>query len=169
MEHLEILSRTPKVLAAQLSGLAPEWLHTREIAEAWSPFEVLGHLVHGEQTDWVPRVVRLLEHGEQKPFEPFDRSAHLDQFEGEDVEVLLRHFSELRRVSLASLAALQLDAAQMERTGTHPAFGRVKLSELLATWVVHDLGHLAQISRVMARRWGQEVGPWVEFLPVLTR
>lgn len=167
--HVEILSRTPATLQALLGGLSGEWLHTRESAESWSPFEVVGHLVHGEQTDWLPRIRILLEHGEQQTFPPFDRAAHIGQFAGRPVQELLDRFADLRGQSLAELQSLALGEAQLRSTGSHPDFGRVTLSQLMATWVVHDLGHIAQISRVLARRWGDEVGPWRAYLPVLTR
>ncbi len=168
-EHVAVLARTPGVLDAWLRGLPDAWLHAREAPGTWSPVEVLGHLIEGEESDWMPRVAHLLEHGEAEPFTPFDRDAHLARFEGETVDALLDRFATRRRESLDALAALGLGDgdARLARRGTHPAFGAVTLDELLATWVVHDLGHLGQIARVMARRWGERVGPWREYLPVL--
>jgi len=166
---VEILGRTPATVEALLSGLSDEWLHANEGPDTWSPFEVLGHLIHGEEADWIPRMEILLEHGETRPFEPFDRFAHIERFRGEPVGSLLEQFAARRRESLMRLEQLTVDPSALEARGVHPELGPVQLSELLATWVVHDLGHLAQISRVMARQLTSEVGPWEAYLPVLSR
>jgi hypothetical protein len=166
---VQILARTPATVEALLSGLSDEWLHANEGPDTWSPFQVLGHLIHGEETDWIPRMEILLEHGEARPFEPFDRFAHIERFRGEALGSLLEQFAARRRESLIRLEQLIVDPSALEGRGVHPELGPVQLSELLATWVVHDLGHLAQISRVMARQLTSEVGPWAAFLPVLSR
>lgn len=166
-EGVEILARTPWVLTALLDGLSDEWIESNEGSETWSPFDVVGHLIHGEKTDWVPRARLILEHGESRTFEPFDRSAMLEASRGKSSEELLAEFAELRHQSLESLAALELTDDDLERKGVHPELGVVTLGELLAAWVVHDLGHLAQVSRVMAKHYSARVGPWREYLPIL--
>jgi DinB superfamily len=164
-EALAILERTPRVLASLLSGLPREWTDAREREGTWSPREILAHLVHGERTDWIPRARILLAHGEGRPFDPFDRGGH-DAISG-DVPSLLAEFAAARAQSLADLRSLGIRDEDLGRTGRHPAFGRVTLRELLATWVVHDLGHLRQAARVMAKRYAKDVGPWIAYLPVL--
>lgn len=168
-EALELLERTPRVLDAWLRELPVAWARASEGPETFSPFDVLGHLLHGEQADWIPRIERILEHGEARAFEPFDRFAQERESVGKSVTQLLDEFALARAASLARLRALGLSGADLERRGTHPKFGSVTLRQLLATWVAHDLDHVAQIARVMAKRYALEVGPWSAFLPLLRR
>lgn len=168
-ETFDLLERTPAVLAALLRGLGPAWHRRDEGPETWSAFEVVGHLIHGEETDWVPRARIILEHGAARPFEPFDRFAQATRFEDWTLEQLLDRFAELRRENLALVRSWQLDEAQLDLGGSHPALGPVTLRQLLATWAVHDLNHLGQISRVLAKRYSDEVGPWKAYLSILTR
>lgn len=165
-DAMPILKRTPRVLDAWLRDLPDAWLHANEGADTWSAFDVIGHLIHGEQTDWIPRLRIILEHGPARTFAPFDRHAQRDK-PGQTTAALLDEFTRLRGESLAALAACGLTAADHARRGTHPAFGGVTLGELLATWTVHDLNHIAQIARVMALQYADQVGPWRAYLPIL--
>jgi hypothetical protein len=162
-----ILERTPAVLDALLRDLPAEWTHGNEGPETWSPHEVVGHLIHGERTDWMVRVRIILGEGADRRFEPFDRSAHLSRDPAEPIASRLAEFRVLRAENLAALAALHLTDRDLDRTGVHPAFGTVTLRQLLSTWVVHDFDHIVQISRVMAKQLTADVGPWVEYLRVL--
>ncbi len=166
-EATAILARTPRVVRSLLDGLGPEWVEVDEGPETWSAFDVVGHLIHGERTDWIGRARRILDHGESLAFEPFDRFAMLGESRGKTLDELLDTFDRLRDENLVALRALELDEVALERTGRHPDFGQVTLRQLLATWVAHDLGHLAQISRVLAKRYSHDVGPWRAYLPVL--
>jgi hypothetical protein len=166
---VEVLERTPATLRALLSGLSDAWTYTSGEADAWSPYVIVGHLIHGEETDWIPRAKIILEHGESRPFEPFDRFAQLDRFKDQPLDRLLDSFAELRRESLAELRAMELGPARLELRGRHPALGVVTLGQLIATWVVHDLGHVAQATRVMSKHYAGAVGPWKAYLPILTR
>lgn len=168
-EATGILARTPGTLEALLRGLPPAWTAAHEGGESWSPFDVIGHLVHGERTDWLPRVRIILADGESRPFPPFDRFAQFESSRGRTLESLLDEFAAVRGESLAGLAAIRLTGADLERTGQHPAFGRVTLRQLLATWVAHDLDHIVQIARIMARQYSDEVGPWRAYLGVIHR
>jgi hypothetical protein len=167
-ETRAVLARTPAVLDAWLRGLPDAWTTANEGPETWSAFDVVGHLIHGEKTDWLPRARILLEHGEARPFDPFDRFAQQRDSAGKTLDELLDDFTARRAESLAALDALGLTEADLEKRGLHPALGPVTLAELLATWVAHDLGHLAQIARVMAKRYRDEVGPWAAYLPIVT-
>ena len=162
-----MLARTPAALDALLRGLPDEWIFANEGGDTWSPFDVIGHLIHGERTDWVPRAKIILEHGEARAFEPFDRFAQFAESEGRTLASLLDEFAALRQQSLRDLAALQLTEADLGRRGRHPAFGVVTLRELLSTWVAHDMDHVAQISRVLARQYSDEVGPWRAYLRII--
>jgi uncharacterized damage-inducible protein DinB len=162
-----VLARTPGVLRALLDGLPDEWIRATEGPETWSPFDVVGHLVHGERTDWLPRVEILLRHGESQAFPPFDRFAMLEASRGRTLDQLLEEFAALREAGLERLRALRLSEADLERPGRHPGLGRVTLDQHLATWVAHDLSHIGQIVRVMGRQYGDAVGPWLAFLPML--
>jgi len=168
-EALAVLERTPAALAAMLGGLPEAWLLASEGPDTFSPRDVIGHLIHGEETDWVPRLKVILEHGEAVPFTPFDRFAFRAASEGKTTAVLLERFAAARRQSLREVAGVGLDAASLARTGTHPALGRVTLGQLLAAWVVHDLGHVKQVVRTMAGRYREAVGPWREYLSILDR
>ena len=167
-EAIPVLERTPKVLDAWLRGLPEVWIKQNEGGETWSPFDVVGHLIVGEKTDWIPRTRRILEQGESEPFDKFDRFAHFKEgfraSEGKPLEGLLDEFAAMRAESLRQLRALKLD---LDKKGRHPELGPVTLRNLLATWVAHDLTHISQITRVMAHQYRDEVGPWVEYLGVL--
>lgn len=165
----EVLRRTPATLRMLLEGLPDPWIHENEGPDTWSPFAVLGHLIHGEKTDWIPRARIILDAGEARAFDPFDRFAQFRDSQGRTISGLLDDFAALRAANIEALRGLGLTEADLERRGIHPAFGPVTLRELLATWVTHDLGHIAQIARVMAKRYAGAVGPWREYLPVLHR
>lgn len=167
-EAVAILSRTPQTLAALLSGLPEGWLSCSEGEGTWNADEVVGHLIEGEKTNWIPRLAFILREGESKPFPAFDRYAHLSA-ERRTTERKLEEFAELRTGSIERLRALTDDEEWMERTGAHPAFGTVKARELVSAWVVHDLTHLAQIVRTMAQRYKTDVGPWAQYLGILNR
>lgn len=166
-EALPILRRTPAVLHAWLADLPGPWITANEGPETWSPFDVVGHLIHGERTDWIPRVELLLASGESRPFAPFDRLAQFRDSRGKSLIELLDTFAELRASNLVHLESLHLRPADFDRRGRHPELGTVTLGELLATWVAHDLNHLGQIARVMGRQYTEAVGPWREYLPML--
>ncbi|HJQ24645.1 MAG TPA: DinB family protein [Blastocatellia bacterium] len=166
-EAIEILGRTPETLRVLLKGLPEAWVTANEGGDSWSPYDVVGHLIHGEETDWVPRARIILEHGEARAFTPFDRFAQFEQSRGKSIPELLDEFTRLRRESLAALAELNLRPEQMSLRGTHPELGSVTLGELLATWVAHDLSHVAQILRVMCRQYNEAVGPWKQYLPLV--
>ena len=164
---ISLLARTPATLDALLRGLLDAWTLQNEGGETWSPFDVLGHLIHGERTDWMPRARMILESGETKTFVPFDRFAQIRESEGKSLSQLLDEFASLRAANLDELQTLNLTAPDLERRGRHPALGSVTLSQLLAAWAVHDLTHLHQISRIMAHQYADAVGPWSKFLGVL--
>ena len=166
-DTISLLSRTPASLDALLRGLPDVWTLRNEGAETWSAFDVLGHLIHGERTDWMPRARMILESGETKTFVPFDRFAQFRESEGKSLPQLLDEFARLRKTNLEELRALNLTAQDLQRRGRHPALGSVTLSQLLAAWAVHDLTHLHQISRIMAHQYADAVGPWSKFLGVL--
>ncbi len=170
LDHaVEVLERTPATLRALLAGLSTTWTHTSGEPDSWSPHVIVGHLIHGEETDWIPRAKIILEHGESRPFEPFDRLAQLDRFKEQSIEDLLTTFERLRRENVATLRAMRLTPAQWDRRGMHPALGTVTLRQLIATWAVHDLNHIGQIVRVMSKHYSVAVGPWKAYLPILTR
>lgn len=157
------------MLEALLCGLSEELLLADEGPDTFSPLDVLGHLIHGEQTDWVPRIRIILEQGEGRPFTPFDRFGFRETCRGLAAPALLGRFTALRRENLEWVTTLELDASRLELTGTHPALGRVTLRQLLAAWAVHDLGHIKQVVRVLAKRYREAVGPWREYLSILDR
>ena len=165
-QSIEILERTPEVLRALLQNLSPAWTLANEGPETWSPYDVVGHLIVGEKTDWMPRLQVILSGQTNKNFPAFDRFAQF-QVERKTLPELLEEFAALRKENVEKLRAKQITTHQLGWTGTHPAFGTVTLAQLLATWVAHDLNHLAQISRVMAKQYREEVGPWIEYLRVL--
>ncbi len=164
---MEILARTPDVLQSMLAGLSESVVQAAEDDDAWSPYDVVGHLIHGEKTDWIPRLRLILDEGEERPFEPFDRFAQFEASRGRSLESLLDEFAGLRALNLKELRRLEAEGIDLETTGTHPDLGRVTAGELLATWAVHDLGHLVQIGRTMARGLGTAVGPWKSYLSIL--
>jgi hypothetical protein len=172
MEHnlphtISLLTRTPAALNALLRDLPEAWTFQGGGEDAWSAFELVGHLIHGERTDWMPRTKMVLQFGESKTFESFDRLGHARESQGKSLAQLLDEFARLRSENLGELRALNLQPGDLERRGRHPAFGVVTLSQLLATWAVHDLTHLHQISRVMAHQYRQAVGPWSAYTGVL--
>jgi uncharacterized damage-inducible protein DinB len=162
---LEILERTPGVLRAWLGGLSPEWLAANEGPDTWNPYDVVGHLIHGERTDWMARADIIL--GGGGTFATFDRLAQFRESEGKSLAQLLDEFAAVRRANVARLRSLSLTDADLQKTGTHPKFGTVTLGQLLSTWVAHDLDHLMQISRVMGKQLKEDVGPWTEYLRVV--
>lgn len=167
IKSIEILEKTPSVLIQLLTNLSEEYTHTNEGAETWSVYDVIGHLIHGEQTDWMIRVNIILNGIEPKKFEVFDRFAQFENSKGKTLAQLLMAFKELRNANIQQLKNLNINDVDLEKTGNHPAFGRVTLSQLLATWVVHDLNHISQITRIMAHQYKNEVGPWIEYLRIL--
>ena len=167
-EGVAILSRTPATLDALLRGLPDGWIAAHEGGETWSPFDVVGHLIHGERTDWIARAQIILDHGEARAFDKFDRFAQFAASEGRTLASLLDEFAALRRESLRALAALRLTEADLDRRGRHPELGVVTLRQLLATWVAHDLDHVAQIARVLARQYSDAVGPWRAYLRIIS-
>ncbi len=168
-ETLDLLGRTPAVVDALLRGTGGAWHAVNEGPDTWSAFDVVGHLIHGEETDWVPRARIVLEHGASRPFEPFDRFAQFRRFSGWSLEALLDRFAELRRDNLATVRGWRLSEAELSLPGRHPELGPVTLRQLLATWAVHDLNHVAQIARVMAKRHAEDVGAWRAYLSILNR
>src|SRR3954447_22598375 len=162
----EVLRRTPDALRAMLSGLPAEWLAGPESADAWSPYQGFGHLLHIEQSDWMDRPRVILEHGTSRVFEPVDREAGFARFRGWPLADILEKFAATRRANLDELATL-VAPDELDRRGRHPDFGEVTLAQLLATWVVHDLNHVNQIVKTMAKDYTDAVGPWRAFLPVL--
>jgi hypothetical protein len=167
-EAVAILTRTPAALDALLRGLPDGWIAGTEGGNTWSPFDVVGHLIHGERTDWIPRVRIILDHAETRAFEKFDRFAQFEASQGRTLDSLLDEFAVLRRNSLRDLAELGLTDADMDRRGRHPELGIVTLRQLLSTWVAHDLDHVVQISRVLARQYSDEVGPWRAYLRIIS-
>jgi len=166
-DAVPVLRRTPVVVAELLHDLPQSWIATNEGAGTWSPYDVVGHLIHGERTDWVPRVEHILRHGDGVPFPPFDREAMFTASKGRSLGELLATFARMRTESLTRLAALNLTDADLFRHGRHPEFGLVTMGQHLATWVAHDLSHIGQIVRVMARQYTAAVGPWKAYLSVL--
>jgi DinB superfamily len=164
---LSLLARTPGALHALLKDLPEEWTHKNEGKDTWSAFDIVGHLIHGERTDWIPRAKMILQFGETKAFEPFDRLAQERESQGKSLAELLNEFARARSESLSELRAWNLRPEDLERRGRHPALGAVTLSQLLAAWVVHDQTHLHQISRVLAHQYREAVGPWSAYLGVL--
>jgi len=172
MEHslqdtISLLSRTPAALDAFLRNLPETWTLRNEGDGTWNAFDVVGHLIHGERTDWMPRAKMILEFGDTRAFEPFDRWAQARASQGKSLGQLLDEFARLRGKNLDELRVMKLGPEQLERRGQHPELGTVTLSQLLATWAVHDLTHLHQISRIMAQQYREAVGPWSAYLGVL--
>jgi hypothetical protein len=168
-EIVAILERTPAVLRALLEDLPEAWLETREGEGTFSPIDIVGHLIHGERTDWVPRMRIILESGESRPFVPFDRVGFQDAIRGRSMSALLAEFQSLRQSNLEVVRGLALAPEQLALRGRHPELGTVTLGQLLTTWAVHDLNHVGQAVRVMSRRCTLEVGPWKAYLGILNR
>jgi hypothetical protein len=164
---IALLERTPATLAALLDGLPDEWVRSNEGGATFSPYDVVGHLIHGEKTDWIARARIIREQGESRPFDRYDRFAQSRASAGKSLAALLAEFAALRKQNLETLRGWELSPADLERRGTHPVLGSVTLRQLLATWAAHDLTHLHQISRTMAHQYRDEVGPWAAFLGVL--
>lgn len=164
---ISLLSRTPAALDALLRDLPEAWTRGTEGEGTWSAFDVVGHLIYCERADWMPRARIILQFGETRPFDPFDRSGHAGEMQGKPLGQLLDEFAALRSANLSDLQALKLLPADLERRGSHPSLGAVTLSQLLATWAAHDLTHLHQLSRVMAHQYQEAVGPWSQYLGVM--
>src|SRR6185503_20337631 len=167
-EAVAILSRTPRTLDALLRGLPDGWIAANEGGDTWSPFDVVGHLIHGERTNWMPRARIILDDGESRAFDKLDRSAQFSESKGKTLADLLDEFAMERRRNLNQLGAMQLTDADLDRRGRHPELGVVTLRQLLATWVAHDLDHIVQIARVLGRQYSDEVGPWRAYLRVIS-
>ena len=168
-EGISVLERTPATLRAMLGGLAPAWTDANEGLQTWSPYVIVGHMIHGERTDWIPRAKIILAQAPERRFEPYDRFAQFRESEGKSLGELLDEFAQLRAGNVAALVGWDLTDAQLQLEGEHPEFGRVTLRQLLATWVAHDLSHVAQTARVMAKQYREAVGPWRAYLPVMDR
>lgn len=166
-QAVPLLTRTPGVLRELLLDLPTPWLVAHEGPDTWNPYDIVGHLIHGERTDWIPRVEHILADGDRRPFTPFDRFAHFGASGDQSLADLLSTFAALRADSLARLSRLHLTEADLARPGLHPALGQVTLGNHLASWVVHDLDHLYQIARVMAHQYADAVGPWREHLRIV--
>ena len=166
---IAILERTPNTFRAMLAGLPPAWIDATEGPNTWSPYDNVGHLIHGERTDWIGRAQIILAQGPDRQFKPFDRLAQFEESKGKTLADLLDEFARLRTENLATLRGWRLTEAQLNLEGVHPAFGAVTLRQLLSTWVAHDLGHIAQTARVMAKQYRDAVGPWRAYLPVMDR
>ena len=164
---IAILERTPAALNAMLRGLSEDWTQQNEGGDTWSAYDIIGHLVHGEKTDWVPRLDIILSGNTDKKFTPFDRFAQFKDSRGKTMAQLLDEFAQLRGINIKRLNSQRISAADLEKKGIHPAFGEVTLSQLLATWTVHDLNHIAQVARVMASQYKAAVGPWTAYLKIL--
>ncbi|MCJ8008632.1 DinB family protein [Lederbergia wuyishanensis] len=168
-EAIEVLERTPTTLEFFLSGLSNGWLECNEGEGTWNATEVIEHLIEGEKTNWIPRLEFMLQEGESKPFPPFDRFSHLNDSEKKSIEEKLLEFKTIRMQNIEKLESFIEPELHLELTGSHPEFGVVRVRELIATWVTHDLTHIAQIVRVMAKRYKEDVGPWVEYLGILKK
>lgn len=168
-QAIEVLRRTPSVLRSMLSGLSDPWVFNNYGPDTFSPFDVVGHLLHGERADWIARARIILEHGESRTFEPFDRYAMYEDSKGKTLAELLDTFESLRQENVRTLESMSLTPEKLLLRGTHPALGTVTLENLLATWVVHDLNHVAQFAKAMASQYGESVGPWEVHLSILRR
>ena len=165
-DAVAVLERTPVSLRALLEGLPETWVRATEGDGTWSPYDVIGHLIHGERTDWIPRARHILA-GETRPFEPFDRTAQFRESKGRSLAELLTTFAELRQQNVDALLGMNLTGDDLDRRGLHPELGEVTLGQLLATWVVHDLDHVTQVARTMAKVYTEATGPWIDYLSVL--
>jgi len=166
-QAISVLEKTPLVFNKLLGSLSQEWTHKNEGQDTWSPYDVMGHLVHGEKTDWMPRLEIILSDSENKTFEPYDRFAQIEMSKGKSVGDLLDEFEVLRKRNLRNLKSKFLTSRDMSKEGIHPELGTITLKNMLSAWVVHDLGHIAQISRVMAKQYKDEIGPWTQYLTIV--
>ena len=163
----EVLARTPAVLKEMLAGLSEGWIFNNYGPETWAPFDVIGHLIHGERTDWIPRLHIIFNHGTSRAFEPFDRYAQYEASKGKSIDELLETFAQLRKANLDELRSLDLTEPRLDREGIHPALGRVTARQLLATWVCHDLNHIHQVAKAMSYQYRNEVGAWRAYITIL--
>ena len=168
-QAVEILRRTPATLTVLLRGLPEAWTRSTAGPDTWSAYDIVGHLLHADETDWIVRTRIILEHGEARPFDSLNRTAMFEKYRGLSLDRMLAAFEEVRAKNLATLGELDITPEKLARRGTHPALGTVTLSQLLATWVVHDLNHIGQIVEVMSRQYDEAVGPWRTYLGILTR
>ncbi len=166
-KSIQILENSPNVLNAMLKNISVDWTLYNEGGESWSVYDIIGHLIHGEKTDWIPRAEIILSEKSDKKFEKFDRFAQFEESKGKSLSQLLNEFKILREKNIETLRVLDITDKDLQAKGVHPAFGEVTLSQLLSAWVVHDLNHIAQISRVMAKQYKSDVGPWTEYLKIL--
>jgi hypothetical protein len=164
---IEILERTPAVLLSLVEDISPEWTSNNEGGDTWSVFDVVGHLVHGERTDWITRAQIILSDHDERKFEPFDRFAQFKTSKGKTLKQILEEFRQLRAINIEKLLELNIQDKDLIKTGIHPTFGEVRLSQLLSTWAVHDLDHISQIVRVMGKQYKEQTGPWIQFLKIL--
>jgi uncharacterized damage-inducible protein DinB len=165
-DAVAILERTPASLNALLNGLPDTWIRATEGSSSWSPFDVVGHLIHGERTDWIPRARHILA-GEKRPFETFDRTAQFKDSQDKTLSELLSTFAQLREKNVTDLISMKLTDQDLNRRGLHPQLGDVTLRQLIATWVAHDLDHVGQIARILAKVYSEATGPWIEYLSIL--
>lgn len=166
-KSIEILERTPVVISELTKDLSSEWTTTNEGPDTWNVFDVVGHLIHGDNTDWIARAELIMSNSDNKAFSPFDRFAQFENSKGKTLLQLLEEFKTVRSANIDRLRKLQITENDLTKTGIHPTFGIVSLSQLLSTWVVHDLDHISQISRIMAKQYKEQTGPWIEFLKIL--
>ncbi len=166
-KSLEILQRTPDTLFALLLNISSDWTTANEGGDTWSVYDIIGHLIHGERTDWLPRLEIILSDNKDKTFTSFDRFAQFEESKGKTIAALLAEFKSLREKNIKHLQSLHLTKNDYKRNGVHPVFGEVTLEQLVATWTVHDLNHISQITRVMAKQYKSATGPWIEYLPIL--
>jgi hypothetical protein len=168
-KSIEILERTPGVVTALLQGLSSEWLFNNEGADTWLPYDIIGHYIEGEKTDWIPRMRIILSNDDDKRFVPFDRFAQLKNDKNKPIDALLLDFAELRKNNIQELKEANLNGGKLNKKGIHPEFGEVTLRQLLAAWVDHDLNHICQISRVMAKQYKDEIGPWTKYIAIVNK
>ena len=166
-EAIQVLETTPKVLTALLNSLPQSWAEADEGPDTWSTYDILGHLIHGEKTDWIPRAQIILDEGKSRTFPQFDRFAQFSDSKGKSLKVLLNEFVQLRKNNIETLMRMELTDRDFVKSGLHPDFGEVTLKQLLSTWVTHDMSHLRQIARVLAKQYKSEIGPWEKYLPVV--
>ncbi len=166
-KSIEILERTPHVLRHLLSGISEDWIVNNEGENTWSPFDVIGHLIHGEEVDWLTRTKVILEFGESKTFEPFDRFAQFEKSKGKSIGQLLDEFEQWRKSNLEEFKSLGITESDLKKTGFHPELRKITLRNMLSSWVIHDLGHIAQIVRTMAKQYSSEIGPWDEYMGII--